>query len=360
MLSFLRFLARRLIAIPITFFVVTLILYGVALLAPIEIRAKLYWPPGASEEWLALNGGAEAVRRLNEQVIEQYGLDDPFPVQYARWLLQLLRGDWGSSFAVNDVLPALLHRTPVTAELTLYSVLLLIPLGLASGVVAGWRKNRLPDHGFRLLAFVATSIPSFILGLLLLAFFYVILKWFPPGRISVSNVFLVTSTTSTFKSYTGLLTIDGLLNGQYDIAVDALRHLVLPVITLSLAHWATLGRLTRASMIEELSQDYITAALSRGLSMREAVWRHALRNAILPGLNSSAISMASLFTGVFVVESVFNFHGISELIVIAMAQLDLPLMLGVTVYSVLIVLPLMFLLDVLQAVVDPRIQEGVV
>ncbi len=140
----------------------------------------------------------------------------------------------------------------------------------------------------------------------MLAFFYVSLKWFPPGRLSVSNIFTVTSTTSTFKSYTGLLTIDGLLNGQYDIAVDALR------------------------------------------------------NAILPGLNSSAVSMASLFTGVFVVESVFNFHGISELIVIAMAQLDRPLTLGVTVYSVLIVLPLMFLLDVLQAVVDPRIREGVV
>jgi peptide/nickel transport system permease protein len=144
MLSFLRFLARRLIAIPIAFFIVTLILYGVAALSPIEIRAKLYWPPGASEEWLALNGGAEAVRRLNEQVIKQYGLDDPFPVQYARWLSQLLRGDWGSSFAVNDVLPALLHRTPVTAELTLYSVLLLIPLGLASGVVAGLEKEPPP------------------------------------------------------------------------------------------------------------------------------------------------------------------------------------------------------------------------
>jgi peptide/nickel transport system permease protein len=359
-LSFLQFLARRLVAIPITFLVVTLILYGVAALSPIEIRAKLYWPPGASEEWLALNGGEEAVRRLNEQVIERYGLDDPFPVQYARWLSQLLRGDWGSSFAINDVLPALLHRTPVTVELTLYSVLLLIPLGLAGGVAAGWKKNRLPDHGFRFLAFVATSVPPFILGLLLLAFFYVSLKWFPPGRLSVSNIVAVTSTTSTFKNYTSLLTIDGLLNGRYDIFVDALRHLVLPVATLGLAHWATLGRLTRAAMIEELSQDYVTAALARGLSMREAVWRHALRNAILPGLNSSVVSMASLFTGVFVVESVFDLHGISELIVIAVAQLDLPLTLGLAVYSVLIVLPLMFLLDLLQAVVDPRIREGVV
>jgi peptide/nickel transport system permease protein len=155
------------------------------------------------------------------------------------------------------------------------------------------------------------------------------------------------------------LTIDGLLNGQLDVSLEALRHLVLPVITLSLVHWATLGRVTRAAMIEELGQQYVIAALSRGLSQREAVWRHALRNAILPGLNSSAIAVASLVTGVFVIESVFGFHGISELMVIAVTQLDLPLTLGIAVYSVLVVLPFMLVLDILQAIIDPRMREGV-
>jgi ABC-type dipeptide/oligopeptide/nickel transport system permease component len=111
-------------------------------------------------------------------------------------------------------------------------------------------------------------------------------------------------------------------------------------------------------MIEELGQQYVTAARSRGLSMREVVWRHAFRNAILPGLNSSAVSVATLVTGVFVVETVFDLHGVSELIAVAVAQLDLPLTLGFAVYSVLVVLPLMLVLDVLQAAVDPRLREG--
>jgi peptide/nickel transport system permease protein len=355
--GFLQFVIRRLLFIPITLIIVTLILYGVAVLAPLEVRAKLYWPPGASEQWMAL-ADPEDVARLNELVIKQYGLEDPFLVQYGRWVANLLRGDWGSSFTVNDVLPAIVQRAPVTIELTLYSVLLLIPLGLASGVVAGWRKNQPSDLTFRAFAFLGTSIPPFILGLLLLTIFYVIWDLFPPGRMSVETGLLISSTSSDFQSYTGLITIDGLLNGRMDITLDALRHLVLPVITLSVAHWATLGRVTRASMIDEMDQQYITSARGRGLSNRDAAWRHALRNAILPGMNSIAVSMAALITGVFVIETVFNFSGISELIVMAVSQFDLPLTLGLTIYSVLIVLPIMFVLDILKAVVDPRLREG--
>jgi peptide/nickel transport system permease protein len=155
-----------------------------------------------------------------------------------------------------------------------------------------------------------------------------------------------------------LVTIDGLLNGQPEVTLDALRHLVMPVFTLGLAHWATLGRVTRAAMIEELGQQYITAALGRGLTQRAVLWRHALRNAILPGLSSSGVAVAAMVTGVFVVESIFDFDGISSLMVIAVSQTDLPLTLGIAVYSVLIVLPLMFVLDVLQGVIDPRLREG--
>jgi peptide/nickel transport system permease protein len=235
---------------------------------------------------------------------------------------------------------------------------MLIPLGLASGVVAGWGKDQLPDHTFRTFAFLGTSIPPFILGLILLMIFYVVWDLFPPGRVSIETGLLISSSTSDFNSYTGLITIDGLLNGRIDITLDALRHLVLPVITLSLAHWATLGRVTRASMIDEMDQEYIVAARGRGLSNRAAAWRHALRNALLPGLNSIAVSMAALVTGVFVIETVFNFNGISGLIVVAVSQFDLPLTLGLTIYSVLIVLPIMFVLDIIQAVIDPRLWEG--
>ncbi len=352
-----QFLVRRLIDVLITLLLVTFILFGVAVLAPVEVRAKLYWPPQASEAWLASQDEAK-VREMNERIINKYGLDDPFPLQYGRWLLNLLRGDWGSSFSVDDVLPALIQRIPVTLELTLYSILLLVPLGLVCGAVAGWRRGRLSDLAFRFFAFIGTSIPAFILAFLFLAFFYVMVKWFPPGRISGPLSYEIKSATSTFRNYTGMLTIDGLLNGRLDVTAQALRHLVLPVITLSLAHWATLGRVTRASMVEELSQQYITAAEGRGLSKRAVVWVHALRNAILPGVNSIAVSVASLITGVFIIETVFGLSGVSELVVMAATQLDLTLALGVAIFSVLMVLPLMFVFDIMQGVIDPRVREG--
>jgi len=347
----LKYVLRRLLVVPITFFLVTAALYGVIMLTPPETRAQLYLSGGRMDT-------QQALQRAIDRIIEERGLDDPYPVQYSRWVSNVLRGDWGWSPVQNDdVLRVLLRRTPATAELTLYSILLLAPLGLASGVIAGWKENRRPDHIFRSLAFVATSVPPFILGLILLTIFYAGLRWFPPGRLGLSEQALVRS--SSFKTITGLLTIDGLLNGEAGVSQEALRHLVLPVVTLSLAHWATLGRVTRSAIIEELGKPYIVAARGRGLSTRRTIWFHALRNALLPALNSSALSAASLVTGVFVVEVVFAFPGVSEPITNSLAHLpDTAMAMGFAVYSVMVVLPLMLILDVLQVFVDPRMREG--
>ena len=161
-----------------------------------------------------------------------------------------------------------------------------------------------------------------------------------------------------FRQYTSLLTIDGLLNGRPDISLDALSHLVMPVFTLAIAHWATLGRVTRATMIEELHQDYVVAAKARGVSERRIIWRHTLRNAIGPALTSSLLSAASLVTGVFVVEIIFNFHGISAIAVRSMEFIpDAPAALGFAIYSVIVVLILMGILDLIQSILDPRIRE---
>ena len=351
--SILKFLIRRLLAVPVTIFIVTAVLYGIIMLAPVDARAELYMPRGNS------NNPNLKPEVLRQQIIEQHGLDDPYPVQYLRWISRLVRGDWGWSpgFRV-DVLEALQTRTPATVELTLYSVLLLVPLGIVGGALAGAGENRPVDYGFRLVAFVATSLPPFILALVLLGVFYASLNWFPPGRLSIAEEFIVTD--SAFTAYTGLLTIDGLLNGRSDVAVSALRHLVLPAITLSLLHWATLGRLTRAAMIEEQGKDYVTVARGRGLRERMITWRHVLHNAMIPALNSIALSAASLMMGVFVVEVVFDFPGISELIVASMQGVpDTPAAMGFAVYSVLLVLPVMLVLDLLQAVFDPRIREEI-
>ncbi len=347
----LKFILRRLTTIPITLFVITAFIYGVTMLVPAETRAELYMPKGESNN-PHLNSEV-----LRTQIIEQHGLNDPYPIQYFRWMTELLKGNWGWSPGMRgDVLDAFLARTPLTAELTLFSVFLLIPLGIGSGVIASLKQNKPIDLGFRMLAFSATSIPPFILGLVLLSVFYALLNWFPPGRLSIMTALEL--DTSSFQDYTGLLTLDGILNGRLDISIEALRHLVLPAITLSFYHWATLGRVTRAQMIDEMTKDYIITARGKGLPNIIIVWVHILKNVLVPALNSTALSAASLIMGVFVVEVIFGLHGVSEMITGAMAFIpDTPIAMGFAVYSVLLVLPVMFILDILTGVADPRIRE---
>jgi len=352
-MTFLKFLIRRLLAIPVTLFFITAVLYAVVVAAPPEERAALYFPPRQPRILTP-----ERLETMVNRIIAEHGLDKPYPVQYYNWVRDLLHGDWGWSPTFNaEVLELLLLRTPVTVELTFYSVLLLIPLGLISGVVAGWRHGGRTDAIFRFTAFLGTSIPPFILGLILMSIFYVGLHWFPVGRSGILDVML---HRPTFTAYTGILTLDGLLNGRPEVTLDAFRHLALPVFTLSLAHWATLGRVTRSSMIEEIDKEYITSARARGLYNRSIVWRHAFRNALLPALTSSILSAAALVTGVFVVEVIFGIKGLSELITKGIGNFtpDTPLALGFAVYSVLLVLPIMIVLDLLKAIVDPRLREG--
>ena len=220
MLPFLKFLFRRLVFILVTLILITLLLYGIFMLAPPAARAMLY---------LSRGGRGDSLQVIQE-IIEMHNLDAPFLIQYWGWASRMLRGDWGWSPAMrSDVLSALLHRTPVTAELTLYSVLVFFSFGLLCGVRAAWKRGRFFDRSFRLVAFAATSIPPFILGLMLISIFYVGLNWFPIGRIS--RIYDLEVDSEEFKTYTGMLTVDGLLNGRLDISLDALRHLVLPVLT---------------------------------------------------------------------------------------------------------------------------------
>jgi peptide/nickel transport system permease protein len=350
-----RFLVRRLVAIPVTLFFVSLALYAIALQTPPEIRAQLY----LSQRERA-HGDLEFLTR---RAAEKYGLYDPFWVQYTRWLDHLVRGEWGYSPTMRaDVLPGLIRRTPVTIELTLWALVLFVPLALLAGVMAGGRRNQPPDSGFRLLAFGATAIPPFVLGLVLLAIFYTGLRWFPPDRMSTATAALVRS--EAYRAYTGLLTVDGLLNGRPEVTLDALRHLVLPVVTLSLSQWATLGRITRLVVIDELQKNYVLAARARGLRPRRILWRHVFRNAAGPSLVTSALAAASLLTGVFIIEIVFNLHGVSEVATAWMRDPfagqrlpDTAAMMGFAVYSVIVVQLLMLALDLVQAVIDPRFRE---
>jgi peptide/nickel transport system permease protein len=215
------------------------------------------------------------------------------------------------------------------------------------------------DNLFRLAAFIATSFPPFILSILLIAVFYVGLGWLAPARLNV--MLEMKLQAQEFIHYTGLYTLDGLLNRRLDVTLDAFRHLVMPVITLCLYHWATLGRVTRSTILVERRKEYIIAARSRGVKENTLMWKHAFRNTLAPSLTSLALSTASLITGVFVIEIIFSFSGVSDLIVKAMTQVPDPAAaLGFAVYSVTVVLLLMFVMDLILAVFDPRVREEVI
>lgn len=351
--SLLSNLIKRLISIFITLLVTTMVMYGIMMLTPVRTRAQLFMPKN-----LPARLTEEQIENMLQIKIKENHLNDPYPVQYFYWVKNLLRGEWGYSQTIGDgVLEAIIRRSPVTAELTLYSILVFIPLGLLSGVIAGARQNKLADHGFRFTAYIATSLPPVILAMVLLSVFYVNLSWFSPERSGMTTYLLIRS--DEFRQITGLLTIDGLLNGRPDVTLDALRHLVMPVFTLTLVHWATLARITRTAIIDVKHQDYIVAARARGVPENQITWRHMLPNAIAPGLASSVLSSASLVTGVFVVEIIYNFHGISEIATKSMQFIpDAASALGFTIYSVVIVLLLMNILDAIQALLDPRVTHG--
>ncbi|HMV96135.1 MAG TPA: ABC transporter permease, partial [Anaerolineales bacterium] len=289
----LQFLIRRIFSAFISLIIITMVLYSGFMLTPPEARARIYLPPG--------KGGERASEQYIENIIKENHLREPYLVQYFYWAKSLLQGSWGYSPTLNaDVLPSLLHRTPATLELALYSLLMLIPLGLASGLVSGWRPGSVFDSGFRGLAFLGTSTPSFIVSIILISILYIQLDWLAPGRIDVKTELQM--FRSGFVEYTGALTLDSLLNKRFDIFIIALKHLIMPVFTLSIYHWATLGRITRASIMNERGKEYIVAARARGVKESKLIWKHALRAILAPSLTAMALSAASIVTGLFVTE----------------------------------------------------------
>jgi dipeptide transport system permease protein len=350
---FLQFVIRRFLIIPISLVIITMVLYAGVMLTPPEARAQLYFPPNMRVM------SEERLKQFTEIIIERHHLRDPFLVQYGYWAQSLVSGTWGYSPSMKtEVLPALLQRTPATLELTLYSLLIFIPLGLISGVIAGWKPYGWRDTLFRTMAFIGMAIPPFILAILFLSVFYMSLGWFAPERIDYKTGFEISK--ETYHALTGFITIDALLNGRPDIFVSGLRHLAMPVLILCIYNWALVGRVTRSLIMEQRNKEYIISARARGLSDNRVMWRHAFRSILAPSLTSVGLSAASILTGTFIVEIIFSMHGVSEVLASSMKGTpDAPAALGFAIYSVIMVLTLMFFVDVLQAIFDPRIRDEV-
>ena len=350
MISILKYFLRKLAALSISFLAITAIIFSSLLLFTPKERASLYLSPNTRNP--------AAVERMIAQVIETHHFDDPFDLQYGRWLLNLFRGDWGYSPVYDgNVFDVILRYGPASIELLVYSLVFFIPLGILAGVAAGRRKEGILDLSIRSVAFVANSLPLFILAFILLAVFYIALGWFAPNRLSILNALYI--KTQAFYLYTGFMTIDGFLNKRPDISLDALRHLVLPAFSLSILQWATLTRITRAAVIDEEKKDYVNAALARGLPGSLITWRHIFRNSLSPVLTASALMAATLTTELFVVELIFNYEGMSQLIGSLRGIPDMSAVLGFIVFNIFLSLGLILIFDMLKAWVDPRVREEV-
>ncbi len=339
----LAFIVRRLMILPVILLGVTLFVFGIFSLLDPKMRAGLYVKDVPKTP--------DAMQRI----IEKYGLDDPFPVQYWRWLNQIVRGNFGwSKTAQRPVLEALGHYFPATAELALWAAVPVIVVGIWLGILSALHHNRPLDHTTRVFALVGWSFPSFVYGLLMLMLFYAMLQWFPPGRISdwVSREVIA----GTFRQYTGMYTLDALLNGRLDVFADALRHLVMPVLTLSYIQWALLLRVTRSSMLETLRQEYVMTARAKGLKERVVVYKHAARNAMIPVATMGGLLLVGLLNGVVLTETVFNYPGLGRWAATAATQLDILSVLGFTLFNGVLLVVGNLAVDILYAVIDPRIR----
>jgi peptide/nickel transport system permease protein len=345
----LKYIVRRLLILPVIMFLVSVILFLLVLQLPVEQRVTIYLPT------VNPHLTAEEYEELVQEIIERRGLNDPLPIQYVRWLESLIEGGWGYSPTWRQtVLEGLRQRAPATLELTLYAMVPSIVLAVAIGSLSARCRNRLPDHLVRGATFVAWAFPPFILALILMNVFYAWLGWFPPERASVWATPIINS--SQFQTYTGLLTVDALLNARTDIFWDALRHLALPALTLALAEWALLTRIMRSSLLDVLRQDYVTTARAKGVPEKQVINFHARRNALLPLVSAGGVMTSMLISGVVVVEVVFNFNGVGRWAIRAIMETDIPVAVGFAVFSCSVVVLASLVADILYALLDPRIR----
>jgi len=292
-----------------------------------------------------------------DDIISRYGLNDPVYLQYGRWIQQILTGNLGWSVSTRlPVLKALSTRFPATFELVIFSIPPTILLGIYLGVKSAVHKDKAIDHVTRTVSIIGWSLPTFWLAIVLLSFCYGRYHLFPPSRLTEAAIQFI--HTEQFISYTGLYTIDGLLNGQPWITLDAIQHLVLPVVTLTVVQIALIIRVMRSSMLETLHKGYIFTARAKGLANKQVINKHARRNALIPIITLSGMLAAGMLTGVIITETVFDFNGIGRFAATAATRLDTSAVLGFSLLAGVIFVVANLIVDIAYAYVDPRIRLG--
>jgi peptide/nickel transport system permease protein len=310
-----RYIVRRLGFLALTLLLTSLIVFTITQLLPGDAARVVL--------------GREAGEAALEAFREAQGLNDPLPVQYGRWLFNFVSGDWGESLSTRSpILPVVLGRVRNSLMLAGVTMLIGAPLAVFLGVIAGLNENNWLDNLISITSLSVVGLPEFVTGILLI---------------------------EIFSRRLGLLPANSSIRLDATFA-EALPMLILPAITATLVLLAYIARLTRAGVVEELKRAYVRTAVLKGIPYRDVIFKHVLRNALMPTVTVIAISFGWLISGLIVIENVFNYPGLGRLLIFAIDRRDLPLMQAVTMVTVLGFALANLAADLLYAYLDPRIR----
>ncbi|WP_104640617.1 ABC transporter permease [Helicobacter bizzozeronii] len=293
--------------------------------------------------------GEHANKESIEALREQMGLNKPLIEQYFLYISHVLHGDFGTSLVSREpVLEEFLQRFPATIELSVSALFIALVLGLGAGIIAAIKRYSLFDYASMGVALAGVSMPVFWLGLMLISIFSVQLDWLPVyGRLS--DEFYLDGPT-------GFYLIDSLLAHDYPAFIDAIKHLILPSITLATIPTAIIARMTRASMLEVSKEDYIRTAKAKGCSPLRVVGVHTLRNALIPVTTIIGLMLAGLLGGSILTETTFAWPGVGKWMVNALNQRDFPIIQSASLIVAVIFIGANLLVDILYAFINPRIR----
>jgi ABC-type dipeptide/oligopeptide/nickel transport system permease component len=290
-------------------------------------------------------------------IIKAHGFDQPLYLQYWYWLVDVFHGDWGFSNWANGLptYTVFASRFPFTVELTITATIMTLMIGIPLGILSALKNNTAPDHASRIIALTGYSTPAYWFGYILqLVFFYYFYTWglpnLPSGGVISQNL------SGTVPAVTGLPILDGIIAGNLTYTTDALAHVILPAFNLSFISLGYLARIVRASMLEVLRQDFIIMARSKGLAERTVIYRHALRNAMIPAMTLTGLFFAGLLGGAMITETVFSWPGVGNVSLRAVFQGDSNFLLLYSLVTALIIVVANLVVDVLYVFLDPRIK----
>jgi peptide/nickel transport system permease protein len=318
------------------------VLLGVSAIVFFMVRAI---PGDPAQILLGQNATQEQVQQLRAQM----GLDKPVFVQYGVFLKSALTGDLGDSIVTGrPVTTELLARFPATLELTAFAMFIAIVVGVPVGVISAVKQYSWMDKITSVIALAGISMPIFWLAMVLVVIFTVELRLLPfPGRLS-SGV--------AIPAFTGLVLVDSLLSGNFAAFWDGLKHLILPALALGTIPMAVIMRMTRSSMLEVMNEDYVRTARAKGVVPWRVIFKHALRNAMLPTVTVIGLQVGLLMGGAILTETIFGWPGVGQIALESIYRRDYAMIQGVVLYGAVLFVLVNLVVDILYAVLDPRVR----